>query len=64
MALTFRLFLETETETKRIEDCSTEELEAFKKNATKRLNNTLSQYYAQHPQEVERFFNAGVGYAQ
>ncbi len=54
MALTFRLFLETETETKRFEDCSAEEIKAFKENASKRLSNTLSQYYTQNPQELEK----------
>jgi hypothetical protein len=54
MALTFRLFLETETETKRFEDCSAEEIKRFKENATKRLNNTLSQYYTQNLQEFEK----------
>lgn len=53
MALTFRLFLETETETKRFEDCTTNEIKTFEENAIKRLSNTLSQYYTQHPQEFE-----------
>lgn len=53
MALTFRLFLETETETKRFEDCTTNEIKTFEENAVKRLSNTLSQYYTQHPQELE-----------
>ena len=54
MALTFRLFLETETETKRFEDCSAEEIKAFKKNAAKRLSDTFSQYYTQNLQEFEK----------
>lgn len=54
MALTFRLFLETENETKKFEDCSAEEIKAFKENATKRLSNTLSQYYTQNLQEFEK----------
>lgn len=54
MALTFRLFLETETETKKWEDCTEEEIKAFQENATKRLSNTLSQYYTQNPQEFEK----------
>ena len=54
MALTFRLFLETETETKRFEDCTDEEIEKFNESASKRLSNTLSQYYTQHPQELEK----------
>ena len=54
MALTFRLFLETETETKKWADCTDEEIKAFNENATKRLSNTLSQYYTQHPQELEK----------
>ena len=54
LAITFRLFLETETETKRFEDCTKDEIKAFQENATKRLSNTLSQYYTQNPQEFER----------
>ena len=54
LAITFRLFLETETETKKFEDCTKDEIKAFQENATKRLSNTLSQYYTQHPQELER----------
>ncbi len=54
MALTFRLFLETETETKKWEDCTKEEIERFNDNALKRLSNTLSQYYTQNPQELEK----------
>jgi hypothetical protein len=54
LAITFRLFLETETETKRFEDCTKDEIKAFQENATKRLSNTLSQYYTQHSQELER----------
>ena len=54
MALTYRLFLETETETKRFEDCTTNEIKRFEENAKKRLSNTLSQYYTQHPTEFER----------
>ncbi len=53
MALTYRLFLETETETKAFEDCTTDEIKKFEENATKRLSNTLSQYYTQHPKEFE-----------
>ncbi len=53
MALTYRLFLETETETKKFEDCTTNEIKEFEKNATKRLSNTLSQYYTQRPTEFE-----------
>ena len=52
MALTFRLFLETETETKKWEDCTKEEIERFNDNALKRLSSTLSQYYTQHPDEL------------
>ena len=54
LAITFRLFLETETETKRFEDCTKDEIKAFQENATKRLSNTLSQYYTQNPQEFEK----------
>jgi hypothetical protein len=54
MALTYRLFLETETETKRFEDCTTNEINKFEENATKRLSSTLSQYYTQHQKEFER----------
>ena len=54
LAITFRLFLETETETKRFEDCTKDEIKAFKENATKRLSDTLSQYYTQNPQEFEK----------
>ena len=54
MAITFRLILETENETKKFEDCSKEEIKAFKENASKRLSNTLSQYYTQNPQELEQ----------
>ena len=39
MALTFRLFLETETETKRWEDCTDEEI--------KRFNEKLNLFYFQ-----------------
>lgn len=53
MALTYRLFLETETETKNFEDCTTNEIKTFEENATKRLSNTLSQYYTQHKKEYE-----------
>lgn len=53
MALTYRLFLETETETKKFEDCTTNEIKKFEENATKRLSNTLSQYYTQHQKEFE-----------
>ena len=59
MAITFRLFLETETETKKFEDCSDEEIKAFEKNASKRLSNTLSQYYSQNPQELEKISEYG-----
>ena len=61
MALTYRLFLETETETKRFEDCTTNEIKKFEENATKRLSNTLSQYYTQHQKEFECI---GGGYTQ
>ena len=54
LVITFRLFLETETETKRFEDCTKDEIKAFQENATKRLSNTLSQYYTQNPQEFEK----------
>ena len=54
MALTFRLFLETEKETKKFEDCTEEEIKAFKESAAKRLSKTLSQYYTQHPEEMAR----------
>ena len=54
LALTFRFFLETETETKRFEDCTKDEIKEFQENATKRLSNTLSQYYTQNPQELEK----------
>lgn len=54
VAITFRLFLETGKETKRFEDCSKEEVEAFNKNASRRLGKTLSQYYTHNPQELER----------
>ncbi len=57
MALTFRLFLETETETKKWEDCSAEEIKRFKENAAKRLSNTFSQYYTQNPQELEKILS-------
>jgi hypothetical protein len=57
LAITFRLFLETETETKRFEDCTKDEIKAFQENATKRLSNTLSQYYTQNPQEFEKVVN-------
>ena len=53
MALTYRLFLETETETKKFEDCTSKEIKKFEENATKRLSNTLSQYYTQHQKEFE-----------
>ena len=53
MALTFRLFLETDTEVKKWEDCTKEEIKKFNDNATKRLGNTLSQYYIQHPKELK-----------
>jgi hypothetical protein len=52
LAITFRLFLETETETKRFEDCTKDEIKAFNENAAKRLSDTLSQYYTQHPEEM------------
>lgn len=58
MAITFRLFLETENETKKLEDCSKEEIKAFQENATKRLSNTLSQYYSQNPQELEQIYRS------
>ena len=54
MAITFRLFLETENETKKFEDCSAEEIKTFEENATRRLSNTLSQYYSQNPQELKQ----------
>lgn len=54
MAITFRLFMETENGAKKFEDCSTEELKDFEKNASKRLSNTLSQYYTQNPQELKK----------
>ena len=54
MTLTYRLFLETETETKRFEDCTKNEIKEFEENATKRLSSTLSQYYTQHQKEFER----------
>jgi hypothetical protein len=54
VAITFRLFLETETETKRFEDCTQDEIKAFEKSASKRLSDTLSQYYTQHPHETEQ----------
>jgi hypothetical protein len=57
LAITFRLFLETETETKRFEDCTKDEIKAFQENATKRLSNTLSQHYTQNPQEFEKVVN-------
>jgi vacuolar-type H+-ATPase subunit E/Vma4 len=53
MALTYRLFLEAETETKRFEDCAANEIKKFEENATKRLSSTLSQYYTQHQKEFE-----------
>lgn len=54
MAITFRLFLETENETKNFNDCTEQEIKAFKENASKRLSNTLSNYYTQNSQELER----------
>lgn len=57
MALTFRLFLETENETKKWEDCTKEDITRFNDNATKRLGDTLSQYYNQHTKELEEFMN-------
>lgn len=54
MAITFRLFLETENGTKNLKDCTEQEIKAFKENASKRLSNTLSQYYTQNSQELER----------
>lgn len=53
MAITFRLFLETENGTKEFEKCSKDEIKAFEKSASKRLSNTLSQYYSQNPQELK-----------
>ena len=53
MALTFRLFLETETETKKWEDCTDEEIKKFNENALERVSKSLSQYYTQHPHELE-----------
>lgn len=57
MALTFRLFLETETGTKKWEDCTEEEIKEFHENASKRLSNTMTQYYTQHPEELEKRTN-------
>ena len=54
MAITFRLFLETESGAKKLTDCTEQEIKAFKESASKRLSNTLSQYYTQNPQEFER----------
>ena len=54
MAITFRLFLETENEVMKFEDCTKEEIKTFKDNASKRLSNTLSQYYSQNLQELEQ----------
>jgi hypothetical protein len=59
MALTFRLFLETETETKRWEDCTDEEIKRFNENALERVSKSLSQYYTQHPHELECIFKEG-----
>ena len=53
MAITFRLFLETENGTKEFEKCSKDEIKAFEESASKRLSNTLSQYYSQNPQELK-----------
>ena len=55
MAITFRLFLETETETKRFEDCTEEEIKEFHESASKRLSSTMSRYYTQHPEELENY---------
>ena len=55
MALTFRLFLETETGTKKWEDCTEEEIKEFHENASKRLSSTMSRYYTQHPEELENY---------
>lgn len=57
MTLTFRLFLETENETKKWEDCTKEEIKKFNDNAVKRLGDTLSQYYIQHHKELEEIKN-------
>ena len=54
MAITFRLFLETESGVKKLDDCSKKEISDFKKSASKRLSNTLSQHYTQNPQEYEK----------
>lgn len=58
MAITFRLFLETENGTKKFEECSKEEIKAFEENASKRLSNTLSQYYTQNPQELKQIYRS------
>ena len=57
MKLSCRLFMETEDGVKRFEDC-TEELELFRKNASKRLSETMSRYFSQHPEELEAFLKS------
>ena len=54
VGITFRLFLETGKEAKKFEDCTKEEIKEFEKNASKRMSNTLSMYYTQNPQELQR----------
>jgi hypothetical protein len=54
LAITFRLFLETNEETKPFEECSKEDVQAFTENASKRLSDTMSRYYTQHTEEYEQ----------
>ena len=58
MKLSCRLFMETEDGVKRFEDCTEEELELFRKNASKRVSETMSRYFSQHPEELETFLKS------
>ena len=57
MKLTARLFLETKDGVKEFKDCTKEELETFNENALKRVSETLSLYYTQHPEELKAIKN-------
>ncbi len=56
----FRLFLENEQgEVKLWDECSNEEINRFKKNASDRLGKSMSRYYTQHPEEYQKLLEAG-----
>lgn len=56
----FRLFLENEQgEVKPWGECSEDEINRFKENASKRLGKSMSRYFGQHPEEYQKLLEAG-----